>query len=174
MTRAINFDSNCHFMRVRAMEDCTMRGSFSAQERSEVRVMRIRIGACAMIFGAALTVASGSAWAHHALFGDYDTKSLITLRGTITKVEWKNPHGWIYIDVKTATGQAERWSIETGSPARMKRHGLHATDFQPGTEIIVGGFGARHGRRSVAGWIVTFPDRERTEDDTDASFTLGR
>ena len=135
--------------------------------------MRIRVGVCAMVCGAALIVASGSAWAHHSLFGDYDMKSMVTLRGAVAEVEWKNPHPLIYIDVKTPDGKTERWGVETGSPARLKRHGLHVTDFQVGSDVIVGGFAARDGRRTLAGWIITFTDRER-QLDSDASFALGR
>lgn len=123
---------------------------------------------------ATLVLTSGLAWAHHSLFGEYDLKSSVTLRGAVSKVEWKNPHGWIFIDVKTPGGQLERWGIETGSPLRMKRRGLRPEDFQIGTEIIVGGFAARNGTRTLAGWIVTFPERERSGEEGDASFALGR
>jgi hypothetical protein len=91
----------------------------------------------------------------------------ITLRGTLTKLEWVNPHAWIHMDV-TADGRVESWAIETGSLLRMEKGGLKRTDLQPGSEIIVVGFASRSGARTAAGWTVTFPNRDT------ASFMLGR
>jgi len=127
-----------------------------------------------VVVGAALLLATGPVWAHHDLVAQFSLQKPITLRGTLTKMEWVNPHGWIYLDVKGADGQAENWAIETGSPFRMMRRGLNRTDFQVGIELIVGGFAARDGTRKAAGWIVTFPDREASFPDREASFPLGR
>jgi hypothetical protein len=87
-------------------------------------------------------------------------------------MEWVNPHGWIYMDVKGADGQVENWAIETGNPYTMQKRGLSRTDFRFGTEIIVGGWVARDGTRTAAGWIISFPDREAS--GREASFSLGR
>ncbi|OFV92612.1 MAG: hypothetical protein A3G76_00565 [Acidobacteria bacterium RIFCSPLOWO2_12_FULL_65_11] len=121
---------------------------------------------------AALFLTTGTAWAHHSLISQYAKEKTVSLRGTVTRVVWKNPHGWIYIDVPGESGQREQWMIETGAPLRMQRRGLKATDFKVGAEVIIGGWAARDGSKTVAGWIVTFVDRETKGQE--ASFALGR
>jgi hypothetical protein len=128
-----------------------------------------------MVVGAALLLATGPAWAHHAMVAQFAVNRPITLRGTITKLEWTNPHGWIHLDVKDAEGQVENWAIETGSPYQMEKRGLKKTDFVPGSEIIVGAFAAKNGSRTAAGWVVTFVEREASGDENqEATFALGR
>ena len=127
-----------------------------------------------VVVGAALLLATGPASAHHALIAEFAVDNPITLRGTVTKMEWVNPHGSIHLDVKGADGRVENWAIETGSPGKMMKAGLKKTDFQPGIEIVVGGFASKSGKRTAAGWIVAFPNREASFPDRQASFPLGR
>jgi len=136
--------------------------------------MRVKTTLPIMVVGAALLVATSPVSAHHAMIAQFALDSPITLRGTVTKMEWVNPHGWIYLEVKGANGQVENWAIETGGPLRMERRGLRKTDFRYGIEIIVGAFAAKDGTRTAAGWIVTFPDREAAVPAREASFSLGR
>ena len=126
-----------------------------------------------LVVSTILLLVSGTVWAHHAMLADFALDKPITLKGTVTKMEWKNPHGWIYLDVKRDDGKVEGWAIETGNPFRMGKGGLKKTDFQPGTQVIVGAFAAKDGGHTAAGWIVAFPDREKFPDQQ-ASFTLGR
>jgi hypothetical protein len=112
--------------------------------------------------------------AHHNIVAQFATNKPVSLRGTLTKLEWTNPHGWIHMRVKGAQGQLEDWAIETGNPFGMEKRGLKRTDFKPGMEIIVAGYAARDGSRTAAGMIVTFPDREVTSPGAEASFALGR
>lgn len=134
--------------------------------------MRIRTTLPILVVGATLLLATVPAWAHHAMIAQFALDRPITLKGTVTKMDWVNPHGWIYMDVKGADGQVENWAVETGSPLRMQNRGLKKTDFRYGSEIIVGGFAAKDGTRTAAGWIITFPDREAS--GREASFSLGR
>ena len=127
-----------------------------------------------VVVGITLLLGTGLVWAHHAMIAQFALDRPISLRGTVTKMEWVNPHGWIYLDVKGADGRVENWAIETGSPLRMERRGLKKTDFLHGVEVIVGGFAAKDGTRSAAGWIITFPDREASVPAREASFSLGR
>lgn len=140
--------------------------------------MRIKTQLPIVLAGVALLLAIGPAWAHHTLIVEYAVSNPITLRGTITKLEWKNPHGWIYLDVKRANGRIEKWAIETGSPYQMEKRGLTKFDLWPGVEIIVGAFRAKNGTRTAAGWVVTFLDREASaledEEGAGATFSLGR
>jgi hypothetical protein len=135
--------------------------------------MRTGIKAPIAVLGFALMLWTGSVSAHHALIAEFDLKQSISLRGTLTKLEWVNPHGWIYLDVKGPDGKVQNWAIETGSPARMQNRGLKRTDFTPGMELIVLGYAARTGKNRAAGWMVTFPELEGTAD-RESSFPLGR
>lgn len=136
--------------------------------------MRIKTTLPIALVGVALFLATAPVWAHHALVAQFALNKPITLSGTVTKMEWKNPHGWIYLDVKGADGQVENWAIEIGSPLRMTKRGLKKTDFRSGIEIIVGGYAARDGTRTAAGMVVTFPDREAAVPPREATFALGR
>ena len=125
-----------------------------------------------VVASAALLFTVAPAWAHHAMIAEFALNKPITLRGTITKLEWKNPHGFIHLDVKGENGQVENWAVETGSVYNMMKRGLKKTDLPPGTDIIIGGWQAKDGTRNAAGWIVTFPTREGK--GREASFSLGR
>jgi hypothetical protein len=81
--------------------------------------------------------------AHHAFAAEFDANQPVELRGTITKLEWINPHGWIYIDVKKADGTIEKWECETGGPNALMRRGVRRTDFPIGIELIVKGYKAK-------------------------------
>ncbi len=127
-----------------------------------------------VLASAVLMLAATPARAHHSMVAEFSVEKPITLRGTVSKVEWLNPHGFIHVDVKGADGSVETWRVETGSPLRMKNRGLKPSDFRIGIDVIVGGYAARGGARTVAGMIVTFPARETAAVDQDSSFSLGR
>ena len=98
------------------------------------------------------------ALAHHSFAAEYDVNQPVTLTGTLTKVEWTNPHGWIYIDVKDDQGKAKNWAIEFGAPNTLLRRGLRKTDFPTGLEVVVKGYRAKSGMPTVNGTSVKFPD----------------
>ena len=76
-------------------------------------------------------------FAHHAFDTEFDEKDRITLKGTLTKMEWVNPHGWIYMSVKGPDGKLANWAIETGPPAALLRRGLKKDDFRVGMQLTV-------------------------------------
>ena len=129
--------------------------------------------ACVFV-GATLLFAIASVSAHHSMVGQFNLSKPVTVRGTLTKMEWVNPHGFIYVDVKGPDGQVENWKFETGPPLRMQRQGLKKTDFRVGSEVIVTGFAARDASRSAAGLTITFPEREAAVPAREATFVLGR
>ena len=75
--------------------------------------------------------------AHHAFAAEYDSDKPLELKGTLTKMEWVNPHGWLYIETKQPDGSTKKWTIETSGPAQMSRRGLKKTDFSAGMALTV-------------------------------------
>ena len=112
-----------------------------------------------MLAGALLVAAATvPVRAHHSFAAEFDINQPITLRGSLTKMEWVNPHGWIYIDVKDADGKVENWAIEAGGPTALLRRGLRKTDFPVGIEVVVEGFRAKSGAPKANGRSVTLAD----------------
>ena len=126
------------------------------------------------LVGATLLFATRPGSAHHAMVVEFNLAKPITMKGTLTKVEWVNPHGWIYIDSKGPGGRVESWKFETGSPFRMEKRGLKKTDFKVGSEVIISGFASKDGTPTAAGMSITFPEREKSFPAQEATFILGR
>ena len=114
-------------------------------------------GATLVLF-LALTLAVKTASAHHAFAAEFDAKKPIKLQGTVTKMEWINPHAWIHIDVKEPDGKAVEWMIEAGTPNTLFRRGFTKDSLAKGTEILVDGYQSKDGSNRANGRDVTFPD----------------
>ena len=93
-----------------------------------------------MLAGAALLVAAVPVLAHHSFAAEFDAKKPVKLQGTVTKMEWINPHAWIYIDVKNTDGTVANWMVEAGAPNALLRRGWTKASLLPGTEIMVEGY----------------------------------
>ena len=105
------------------------------------------------IFAGATTVE-----AHHSFAAEFDIDQPIKLRGTVSKVEFMNPHSWIHIDVKKDDGSLETWAIEGGTPNTLFRMGVNRNSLPVGSEIVVDGYRARDGSMRASGRDVTFAD----------------
>jgi len=107
--------------------------------------MRI-VGLVGTIAGAGLCLVLWSMplSAHHAFAAEFDINQPVSLRGTVTKVEWINPHAWLHIDVKAPDGTIERWEIELGAPNGLLRRGWRKDSVPVGTEVLVEGFRSRN------------------------------
>ncbi len=96
--------------------------------------------------------------AHHSFSAEYDAKQPLTLRGTVVRMEWINPHGWLHIAVKGPDGQVVNWEAETGAPNALYRRGFNKNSIVPGTEVIVEGYRAKDGSLKINAGQVTLPD----------------
>ena len=109
--------------------------------------MRIMI-ASGMI-AAGLLIGVGTALAHHSFTAEFDSKRPVTLKGVVTKVEWTNPHVWIYLNVKDDSGKMTNWGAELGPPHGLQGRGWRRNTLEIGTEITVDGFLAKNGTSRV-------------------------
>ena len=99
--------------------------------------------------------------AHHAFAAQYDRNKPITLSGPVTKMEWINPHGRIFIDVKDAGGKVVNWEIELGAPAILMRNGWKKSDVPVGGMVTVVGYLAKDGSNLANASSVTLADGKR-------------
>jgi hypothetical protein len=106
----------------------------------------------------ALCTTAPSALAHHSFAAEFDVNKPIKLQGTVTRVQWINPHTWIYIDVKNPDGTTQNWGIEAGTPNTLFRLGFTRDALPVGAVIIVDGYEARDGAKRANGRDMTLPD----------------
>ena len=114
-----------------------------------------------LVFAALVLAGSAGvreAVAHHSFAAQYDASKAIRLVGTLTKIEWTNPHTYFYIDVKEPDGSVVQWGLEAGSPGALSRRGFKRGDLKLGDTIIVDGYRSRDGSRLADARRVTLPD----------------
>jgi len=114
----------------------------------------MRLRAFAILGVTCVLLAAAPLLAHHSFAAEYDAKKPIELKGTITKVDWMNPHVYFYIDVKDDSGKIANWAFEMGPPRLLERGGWKKSTMKEGDEVIVSGTlakdGGKHGNaRSV-------------------------
>jgi len=120
--------------------------------------MRIRSLLAAVSAAVLLCALSMPASAHHSFAAEFDGTQLVTLKGTITKFERVNPHGWIYVDVKNQDGTVTNWAVETGAPTVLARMGIKKDALPIGKEVIITGFRAKDGTHAINGNKITLSD----------------
>jgi len=97
-------------------------------------------------------------FAHHSFAAEYDVKQPVTLKGVVTKVEWLNPHIYLYVDVKDASGNTVNWSIEGGPPNSLYRLGWRKDTLKPGDGVTIDAFRAKDGTSTANARNVLLPD----------------
>ena len=96
----------------------------------------MRITLAASVAAVSMFLAAAPASAHHSFSAEFDANNPIRLEGTVAKMEWVNPHAWIYLDVKKSDGTIEQWKIEGGTPNALFRRGFTKDSLKTGTAIV--------------------------------------
>src|SRR6188768_3879925 len=102
--------------------------------------------------------AGGRALAHHSFAAEFDASKAVRVSGTLTKVEWTNPHIYFYLDVKDDTGAMVKWTCESASPGALSRRGFKRGDLKLGDTIVVDGYRAKNGSNMMDARRVTLAD----------------
>jgi len=116
---------------------------------------KLRLG----VFGLGILVAP--AWAHHSFAAEYDDTKPVTLKGTVTKVEWVNPHVRFYVDVKDGSGNVANWEFEFGAPNILLRKGMGRNAVKVGDVVTVDGWRAKDGSNLADARTIALPDGRR-------------
>jgi hypothetical protein len=109
----------------------------------------------------AVTVAATPAMAHHSFAAEFEANRPVKLKGTVTKIEWMNPHAYFYIEVKDEPGKVTSWGLEMGSPNGLMRQGWTRNSMKIGDEIVVEGSQAKDGSDIANARSVVLGNGER-------------
>ncbi len=105
-----------------------------------------------------VTLAVLRLWAHHAFAAEYDENKVVTISGSVISFQWSNPHAWLNVEGKDATGATAKWSFEMGSPGGLIRRGWKKAELKKGDQITVYGYCAKNGSNVANARNVTMPD----------------
>lgn len=118
----------------------------------------MKITLCMLTAFAALLAISVTVVAHHSFAAEFNANSPVTVNGVVNKMDWVNPHSWIYVDVKGTDGKVVTWRFEMGPPNALLRMGWRKDSIPPGTPVKIEGYRAKSGEAVANAKTVTLPD----------------
>jgi hypothetical protein len=101
------------------------------------------------------------AFAHHSFASEFDIAKPVKIEGVVTKLEWMNPHAWVYVDVTTSTGDVEHWQFEMPAPIELVRRGWSRSDLKNGSRVTIEGSMAKFKAHTASAQIITRDNGER-------------
>ncbi|HUI82041.1 MAG TPA: DUF6152 family protein [Bryobacteraceae bacterium] len=107
---------------------------------------------------AAVLLMAGQTWAHHAYAAEFDLSKPVKLTGVVTRVEWTNPHIWIYLDVKDESGKVTNWGFSASPPGMLQRRGITRNSIKLGDTLTISGHRAKDGSNNASGNVVVLAD----------------
>ena len=116
--------------------------------------MKAKVG----VFAIGLLAAAIPMLAHHSFSAEFDNSKPVNIKGTVTKIDWLNPHIWIYLDVKDDAGKVQSWQCEGGPPNTLTRNGWTKSALKEGDQITIEGFKAKDATNTCNGRSVMLPD----------------
>jgi hypothetical protein len=112
--------------------------------------------------------------AHHSFLAEFDPARPVKVTGTISKVEWENPHVWYYLDVKGTDGKVTTWGFSMNAPGQLMRSGLTKDMLKLGALITVEGFRAKDGSNNANSQKITLPDQQSVVTGTQGDAAAGK
>jgi len=128
------------------------------QKVKEVHPMRTKLALMSAVLGLLLVGRVAPLAAHHAFSAEFDANKPVKFEGTVTKMQWTNPHVWVYVDVKKPDGKVENWAFEAGTPNVLFRRGFTKNALLPGTKVVVDGYQSKDGSHRANGRDITLAD----------------
>ena len=130
---------------------------------------KLTLAVCAIGIGLAAPI-----WAHHSFAAEFDIKKVVRLLGTVTEMEWVNPHAVIHLAVKNADGTVTNWDIEGNTPNSLLRAGLTKKSLAPGTALAVQGYLAKSGENKASASVMLLKNGQKLEvGERDAGAVVG-
>jgi hypothetical protein len=123
--------------------------------------MQTKLAAWVASVGLIMAGAAVSLSAHHSFAAEFDANKPLTMKGSVTRMEWVNPHVWLHMDVKKPDGTVEKWAFEAGTPNVLFRRGFTRQSLTPGTIVVIDGYQAKDGSNRGNGRDITFEDGRR-------------
>jgi len=117
------------------------------------------LGGLAAVCG--LLLAAAPVFAHHSFAAEFDADKPVKVSGTVTKIDWLNPHIWFYVDAKDEKGKMINWSFEGSPPNALYRQGWRKDSLKPGDTVTVDGFRAKDGTNTANARVVQFSDGKK-------------